>query len=110
MNAFLLLYALAISIELVLSLLMALFLFLIMSPRRQAEAAHPPAAQPRPPAGDLQTALRDAFATISRGEDDLLTLTNARMLLARYARERVESDRQGGAPMSPGPDRGADPS
>jgi hypothetical protein len=90
-NAFLLLYAMAISIELVLSMLMALFLYLIVgqrTPAAQLTPDHP--CTSRPLARTIDVALRDAFVTVSEGRDDLATITNARSLLSRYAREHAE--------------------
>jgi hypothetical protein len=82
-NAFFLLYALTISLELVLSLVMALFIFLIVAPR--GAPAHALDATParRQLAGATHGALLDAFATISNGHDDVATLMHARRLLER---------------------------
>ena len=93
MNAFLLLYAMALSIELILSMLMALFLFLLVAPRgrKHADAATGPTAIPAPLARAVDAALADACATISEGRDDLATITNARSLLSRYVREQREA-------------------
>jgi hypothetical protein len=87
MNAFFLLYALAISIELLLTLVMAIFIFLIVAPK--GGSLHVPHEEPaaRPLARTLPGALGDAFATVSEGRNDLATISNARSLLARYARE-----------------------
>jgi hypothetical protein len=92
-SAFLLLYALTISIELILSLVMAVFLFLVVAPvgGRQPEPAGAPPA--RPLARTVEGALGDAFATVSEGRDDVAALTNARSLLTRYRAER-EAERQ----------------
>jgi hypothetical protein len=86
-NAFFLLYALAISVELLLTLVMAIFIFLIVAPKggNLHVADEEPAA--RPLARTVPGALGDAFATVSEGRNDLATITNARSLLARYARE-----------------------
>jgi hypothetical protein len=82
-NAFFLLYALTISLELVLSLVMALFIFLIVAPRG-ASPRVPEAPSPRRQlAGATHGALLDAFATISSGRDDFATLMHARQLLER---------------------------
>ena len=91
MNAFLLLYAMAISIELMLSLLMALFLYLILAPagRPRDVGAAPSDVSVRPLARHVEVALSDAFATVSTGRDDLPTITNARSLLVQYENERT---------------------
>jgi hypothetical protein len=92
MEAFFVLYALTISIELVLSLVMAIFLFLILTPTGSRNERQPDApALPRPLARTVEGALGDAFATVSEGRDDLATLTNARTLLQHYQRERREA-------------------
>jgi hypothetical protein len=82
-NAFFLLYALTISLELVLSLVMALFIFLIVAPR--GALAHVPETAParRPLASSATGALADAFVTISNGRDDIATLVHAQQLLAQ---------------------------
>lgn len=92
MNAFFLLYALTITLELVLSLVMAIFLFLIVVPRggQWAAAPEPAAALPRQLARGVEGALADAFAVVSEGRDDLATITHARHLLARYADEAAD--------------------
>jgi hypothetical protein len=90
MGAFFVLYALTISLELILSLVMAIFLYLILAPtgsRRHVEE-EPPA--PRPLARTVEGALGDAFITVAEGRADLATLTNARALLQQY--ERVMRD------------------
>jgi hypothetical protein len=87
MNAFFLLYALTITLELVLSLVMAIFLYLILAPagsRGARTAPEPPRV--RPLARTVEGALGDAFAAVSEGRDDLATIANARALLERYAR------------------------
>jgi hypothetical protein len=88
MNAFLLLYALAISLELVLSLLMAVFLFLIAAPVRPAhiEQSRPGAPARRPLARTARGALVDAFAVVSEQRDDLPAIINARAVLVAYRR------------------------
>lgn len=94
MSAFFVLYALTISIELILSLVIAIFLFLILAPtgsRHEPQLTEPPAS--RPLARTVEGALGDAFATVSEGRDDLATLTNARTLLQLYQRERRDSAR-----------------
>ncbi|HEX5167107.1 MAG TPA: hypothetical protein VFV93_16990 [Thermomicrobiales bacterium] len=94
MSAFFVLYALTISIELVLSLVMAIFLFLILAPVRSHQPDQPQATpQARPLARTVEGALGDAFATVSEGRDDLATLTNARTLLQQYQRERFDAAR-----------------
>jgi hypothetical protein len=94
MGSFFLLYALTISIELILSLVMAIFLYLILAPTgsRQERQPDAPISQ-RPLARSVDGALGDAFATVAEGRDDLATLTNARMLLQQYQRERGAADR-----------------
>lgn len=92
MSAFFVLYALTISIELILSLVMAIFLYLILAPRgsqQETQSTQPP--RPRPMARSVEGALGDAFATVSEGRDDLATLTNARSLLQQYQRERRDA-------------------
>jgi hypothetical protein len=94
MGAFFVLYALTISIELILSLVMAIFLFLILAPTGSHQTEQPPEPRrERPLARTVEGALGDAFATVSEGRDDLATLTNARMLLQQYQRERHDADR-----------------
>jgi hypothetical protein len=92
-DAFFLLYALTISLELILSVVMALFLYLIVAPAgsRPAPADEPPAA--RPLARSVEGALGDAFASVSEGRDDLVTITHARALLVRYHAERLAAER-----------------
>jgi hypothetical protein len=87
-SAFLLLYALTISIELILSLVMAVFLFLVVAPvgGRQPEPAGAPL--PRQLARTVEGALGEAFAAVSEGQDDVAVFTNARSLLTRYRAER----------------------
>lgn len=97
MSAFFLLYALTITLELILSLVMAVFLFLIVAPRggvQLVENDAPPAA--RPMARTVEGALGDAFAAVSEGRDDPATITNALSLLARYAQERERERRSAG--------------
>ncbi len=92
MSAFFVLYALTISIELILSLVMAIFLYLILAPtgnKQERQKEEPP--QPMPLARSVEGALGDAFATVAEGRDDLATLTNARSLLQQYQRERREA-------------------
>jgi hypothetical protein len=94
MASFFLLYALTISIELILSLVMAIFLYLILAPTGNRQERQPEApARPRPLARTVDGALGDAFATVAEGRDDLATLTNARTLLQQYQRERRSADR-----------------
>lgn len=89
MSAFFVLYALTISIELILSLVMAIFLYLILAPTgRRPETAYQEPPRTRPRARTAEGALGDAFATVSEGRDDLPTLTNARTLLQQYQRDR----------------------
>lgn len=91
METFFVLYALTISIELLLSLVMAIFLHLIVAPRGGGIAIEPPApAARRPLARTVEGALGEAFASVSEGRDDLATITNARSQLVRYAREHQE--------------------
>jgi|GEM_PF-2746994 len=94
MSAFFVLYALTISIELILSLVMAIFLYLILAPtgsRREPQPA--PEARVRPLARSVEGALGDAFSTVAEGRDDLATITNARSLLQQYQRERQAANR-----------------
>jgi hypothetical protein len=94
MSAFFVLYALTISIELILSLVMAIFLFLILAPtgnRQEPQQPEPPSR--RPLARSVEGALGDAFATVSEGRDDIATLTNARTLLQQYQRARQDAAR-----------------
>lgn len=91
MSAFFVLYALTISIELILSLVMAIFLYLILAPTGSRTERQPETPQPRPLARTVEGALGDAFATVCEGRDDLATLTNARTLLQQYQRERREA-------------------
>ena len=94
MSAFFVLYALTISIELILSLVMAIFLFLILAPtgsRHETQTIEPP--RPRPLARSVEGALGDAFSTVAEGRDDLATLTNARALLQQYQRDRQDAMR-----------------
>ena len=94
MSAFFVLYALTISIELILSLVMAIFLYLILAPTgSRPETSHHEAPRSRPLARTVEGALGDAFATVSEGRDDLATLTNARTLLQQYQRERHAATR-----------------
>ncbi len=98
MGTFFLLYALTISIELLLSLVMAIFLYLIVAPRGDSSVrpvTESPVAR-RPLARTVEGALGEAFASVSEGREDLATITNARSLLARYARERRENLPQSG--------------
>lgn len=89
MSAFFLLYALTISLELILSLVMAVFLYMILAPTGSAVTTQPnEPARTRPLARTVEGALGDAFVTVSEGRDDLATLTNARTLLRQYAREQ----------------------
>lgn len=96
MSAFFVLYALAISVELILSFVMALFLFLIMAPvgGRRPQADAPP--RTRPLARTVDGALGDAFASVAEGRDDLATISNARALLVRHREEQRRSARQAG--------------
>jgi hypothetical protein len=82
-NAFFLLYALTISLELVLTLVMALFIFLIVAPRGAQSQASESTPARRPLADTSVKALADAFVTISNGRDDVATIVHARQLLAR---------------------------
>jgi hypothetical protein len=94
MSAFFVLYALTISIELILSLVMAIFLYLILAPtgsRQEPQLEESP--RPQPLARTAEGALGDAFATVAEGRNDLTTLTNARSLLQQYQRERRDAAR-----------------
>lgn len=94
MSAFFVLYALTISIELILSLVMAVFLYLILAPTGSRHTTQPAGqSRPRLPARTAASALGDAFATVAEGRDDLTTLTNARTLLQQYQRERRDAAR-----------------
>jgi hypothetical protein len=85
MNDFFLLYALTITLELVLSLVMALFIFLIIAPPGAAARTAEPAPTRPAPAHTAIGALQAAFATISEGRDDLATIMHAQALLERQA-------------------------
>jgi hypothetical protein len=99
MDAFFLLYALTISLELILSIVMAAFLYLIVAPSGAARGQAAPTEErhsPRPLARTVDGALGDAFASVSEGRDELAVITNARALLVRYREERCASDRPAG--------------
>ena len=67
MTAFFVLYAITITIELILSLVMAIFLFLIMSPTgRTLDGPQELPPADRPLARTADRALHDAFATTTR--------------------------------------------
>jgi hypothetical protein len=93
MNAFFLLYAITISLELLLSLVMALFLFLILAPAGSREPTPVVADAPLPRSlpRTVEEALGAAFTSVIEERDDLVTITNARSLLARYAAEKRSS-------------------
>jgi len=92
MNAFFVLYAITISIELLLSLITAVFLYLILAPGGRTDDQQRDTPIPRRElARTVQGALGDAFASVSRGDDDLHTIVNARSLLVRYVRDYHES-------------------
>jgi hypothetical protein len=91
MNAFFLLYALTISIELILTLVMSIFLYLIVVPRGGRLEPEPTEPVARPLARTVPGALGDAFATVSEGRNDLTTITNARSLLVRQLQEHERS-------------------
>ncbi len=89
MSAFFVLYALTISLELILSLVMAIFLYMILAPTGNRQSTQPEEpTRTRSLARTVEGALGDAFVTVSEGRDDLATLTNARSLLQQYARDR----------------------
>lgn len=88
MEAFFVLYALTISLELILSLVMAIFLYLIMAPAGAVSEPDINSRPSRPLARSAEGALSDAFASVSEGRDDLATITNARAQLVRYRDER----------------------
>jgi hypothetical protein len=90
-SAFFVLYALTISIELILSLVMAVFLFLIVVPVGGRPQIPPEPAASRPLARTVEGALGEAFASVSEGRDDVAALTNARALLVRYRAERRDA-------------------
>lgn len=87
MSAFFLLYALSISVELILTLVMLIFLYLIVAPVGGAQAEPDvPAQTATAPATTVEQALAQAFATVSQQRDDLLAITTARAMLVRFAR------------------------
>ncbi len=92
MNAFFLLYALTISVELVLSLVMLIFLYLIVAPAGSPARDETAAAPAAPPAETVERALADAFATVSQGRDDLVAIATARAMLVRFARATAPPD------------------
>lgn len=86
MNAFFLLYALTISVELVLTIVMLVFLYLIVAP--VGGPTHEPDVPPQPtsaPATTVEQALAKAFTTVSQQHDDLVAITTARAMLVRFA-------------------------
>ena len=96
MNALLLLYALTLSLELLLSLLMAIFLYLIIAPRSPREPPAPPAESVAAPtarsAASTVTdptvlAIQRALETIARSENDLQTLVQTRRVLQLAERD-----------------------
>lgn len=100
MSGLLLIYAVVISIELILSIGLLVTLYMIVAPVGSPADEHP-VVEPLPRrdmARSPSGALREAFETVARGEDDLARLMHARSMLARYAaarRERVEGGNQG---------------
>lgn len=106
-DALFLLYALTISLELVLSLLMAAFLYLIVSPRNQIapsaagyskqlpDTRTTVAATATTAASDpTQVALRRALDTIARGENDMQVLIQTRRAL-QLAEQRARAGGSG---------------
>ncbi|MCO5178204.1 MAG: hypothetical protein M9890_14710 [Thermomicrobiales bacterium] len=93
MNAFFLLYALTISVELVLTIVMLVFLYLIVAPVGGASAEPDvPTQTTTAPAESVEQALAQAFATVSQQRDDLLAITTARAMLVRFAQADEQRD------------------
>lgn len=88
MNAFFVLDAITVAVELLLSLITAVFLYLILAPGgRTDDQQHEPLSPRRETARTVDAALVDAFASISQGRDDLATIVSTRALLAQFTRE-----------------------
>jgi hypothetical protein len=85
MDTLILIYFVALSMELVLSIGMLVLLWLIIAPRGARPATSetsqtaPPRSLPHTPA----SALNAAFQSVSRGSDELAVLMHARQLLAQ---------------------------
>lgn len=95
MSTLLLIYAVVITLELILSLVMAVILFLIIAPPgasgRPTERT-PETGGQRQLSPTVNGALRDAFSSLSRGDNDMSTIVHARHMLAQYAEHhRTES-------------------
>lgn len=90
MDTLILIYFVALSMELVLSIGMLVMLWLIIAPRgaRPAAAATLPPAPPRSPPQTPAAALNAAFQSVSRGSDELAVLMHARHILANSTAER----------------------
>lgn len=92
MNGLLLIYAVVISIELILSIGLLVTLYMIIAPVGSRDDEH--AVVEPSPRRDLSRspsgALREAFETVAQGEDDLARLMHARSMLARYAASQRE--------------------
>lgn len=83
------LYFVTLSLELVLSITMLTLLWLILAPRG---ADSPPMTRPPQRASPRlaptpEEALRSAFQSVSRGNDDVAVLVHARHLLVQLTRE-----------------------
>lgn len=86
MSTLLLIYVVMITLELILSLVLAIILLLILAP--PGASRQPQELAPRRQASlspTLAGSLRDAFSTVSRGDDDLSTIVHARHMLAEHA-------------------------
>ena len=90
MDTLILIYFVALSMELVLSIGMLTLLWLIIAPRgeRQAPTVELPAVRPRQLEQSPAAALFAAFRSISQGSDDLAVLVHARHLLAQDVAQR----------------------
>lgn len=91
MSAFFLLYALTITVELVLSIVMLVFLYLIVAPVGSVTSEERPPARSLVPPTTVEQALADAFATVSQGRDDLVAIATARAMLVHFAQARDEA-------------------
>lgn len=89
MSTLLLIYAVVITLELILSLVMAVILFLIIAPpgasRHPTERTPETGSQRQQLSPTVNGAVRDAFSSLSRGDNDMSTIVHARHMLAQYA-------------------------